>query len=460
MVRFIAVASLVALVALISGTASAAPAPRLYTAGFEPGGTACVVKGTTNTLQLRFTKVSQQGPHMRSATAAVHSAFTVVSAGAATSSTSAWSGVPSSGNNVSLSTGGPGQLKQGDWVQVPITATAPTVLGSYTWPTTADGPGNPPYSIQGSQPTVLVVNAAADCPGGGPTPGCVSSNPLDTDNDGTPDDCDDDDDNDGIPDPNDNCPLVFNPGQANSDGDSKGDACDTEGPPGNTNGVGGTDDCTDTKDNDGDGATDSADSGCGSGPITPQNVTPCVNPTITGGAGDSLIVGTPGNDVILDLLGNNHVEGRGGNDMICTGPGNDVVLTLAGSDFVWDQGGVNLVRTDGGPDRVTTGRGNSRIATGKGKDTVSAGTGRNNIRLAKGRDTAVAEGGNDLIKGGAGKDTIRAGDGKNRVGGGRGNDKLRAGSGRDRLNGGKGRDTCRADGGKNRYRNCERQGRR
>ena len=456
--RFVAIASLVVLTGMVSTAAGAAPAPRLYEAGFQPGGTACVVKGTTNTLQLRLTKVSQQGPHMREATVTVHTAFTAVSAGAATSSTGAWSGTPSSGNNIAVSTGGPGQLKQGDWVQIPITATAPATLGSYTWPTTADGPGNPSYAIQGSQPTVLVVNAAADCPGPGPTPGCVSKNPTDTDKDGIPDDCDNDDDNDGIPDSSDNCPLVFNPGQADADGDGKGDACDTEGPSPNTNGKNGADDCKDAVDNDGDGKTDAADSGCGSAPVTPQGGqgTPCVSPTLVGGAGDSLLIGTPGNDVILDLLGNNHVEGRGGNDLICTGPGDDVVLTLAGSDTVFDQGGINLVRTDGGPDRVTTGRGNSRIATGKGKDVVSAGTGRNNIRLGKGRDTAMAESGNDLMKGGAGKDKLRAGDGKNRVGGGRGNDRLRAGSGRDRLNGGKGRDTCRADGGKNRLRNCER----
>ncbi len=35
-----------------------------------------------------------------------------------------------------------------------------------------------------------------------------------------------DQDGDGIDDPNDNCPLVPNPGQENSDGDSHGDACD------------------------------------------------------------------------------------------------------------------------------------------------------------------------------------------------------------------------------------------
>ncbi|HEX2295985.1 MAG TPA: thrombospondin type 3 repeat-containing protein [Actinomycetota bacterium] len=33
-------------------------------------------------------------------------------------------------------------------------------------------------------------------------------------------------DGDGVPNGKDNCPKVFNPGQANSDGDKKGNACD------------------------------------------------------------------------------------------------------------------------------------------------------------------------------------------------------------------------------------------
>jgi Ca2+-binding RTX toxin-like protein len=473
--RIVVAVALTALVAALSGPALGDPAARLYSAGFQPNATACVVKGTTNTLQLRITKVSQQGPHLRTAEVTVNSAFSGVAAGVPTSSAGPWSAV-ASGHNISLDSGkGSNQLKQGDWVQVPVTVTAPTALGSYAWATTADGPGNPPYAISGSQPTVNVVNAASDCPGGptptptptpSPTPTCIPSG-VDTDGDGTADNCDTDDDDDGVPDTSDNCPLVKNgPGQANipgvgnqtdTDGDGKGDACDTEGPPGNTNGAGGTDDCKDGKDNDGDGKTDAADSGCADGTTGQSGAgTPCLTPTITGGLGDSLIIGTPGNDVILDLLGSNHVEGRGGNDTICTGPGNDVVLTLAGQDVVFDQGGQNLIRTAGGPDTVTTARGNSRIATGKGSDSVTAGTGRNNIRLGKGRDRAVTSSGNDLIKGGAGRDRVAAGDGKNRLGGGRGNDRLRAGSGRDRLNGGKGRDICRADGGKNRVRRCER----
>ena len=51
---------------------------------------------------------------------------------------------------------------------------------------------------------------------------------LDTDGDGDGDACDPDDDNDGIPDGEDNCPLQPNAGQEDSDNDGIGDLCDTD----------------------------------------------------------------------------------------------------------------------------------------------------------------------------------------------------------------------------------------
>jgi len=51
---------------------------------------------------------------------------------------------------------------------------------------------------------------------------------IDTDNDGEGDACDTDDDNDGVPDLDDNCPLTANADQADADDDGIGDVCDDD----------------------------------------------------------------------------------------------------------------------------------------------------------------------------------------------------------------------------------------
>ena len=51
---------------------------------------------------------------------------------------------------------------------------------------------------------------------------------LDTDGDGQGDLCDDDDDNDGVLDTNDNCQFIPNADQADNDGDGEGDLCDDD----------------------------------------------------------------------------------------------------------------------------------------------------------------------------------------------------------------------------------------
>jgi len=65
-----------------------------------------------------------------------------------------------------------------------------------------------------------VVDEIDNCP--------LVSNPdqKDSDGDGIGDVCEDDEDGDGVPDEEDNCPLVSNPDQEDADGDGVGDVCE------------------------------------------------------------------------------------------------------------------------------------------------------------------------------------------------------------------------------------------
>lgn len=127
-------------------------------------------------------------------------------------------------------------------------------------------------------------------PGDGPEPSSVPSEPAPTPG-GSPD-CPSDMDGDGVPDDGDNCPQNSNPDQADSDGNGVGDACEDSDGDGwadadelawgsDPNSAASTpevfwtgESCYDGLDNDGDGATDSADSGCEA---------PCV--VVSGGPG-------------------------------------------------------------------------------------------------------------------------------------------------------------------------------
>jgi len=154
----------------------------------------------------------------------------------------------------------------------------------------ADGDGTP----EGGDDCPGVANAGqADLDGDGLGDACdadedgdglagdADSSPGDTDNDGIPNGQDGDTDGDGITNVQDNCPLAPNGGQGNADGDPAGDACDADadgdGLPNaledevgsdplaadsSPEFLGDADSCADGRDNDGDGSTDGADSGC------------------------------------------------------------------------------------------------------------------------------------------------------------------------------------------------------
>jgi uncharacterized repeat protein (TIGR01451 family) len=115
----------------------------------------------------------------------------------------------------------------------------------------------------------------------------------------------------------------------------------------------------------------------------------CASPTISGTAGDDVLVGTNGPDVITAFAGNDRVFAGGGKDLVCAN---------------------------------------------RGADFVSGGAKGDRIKGGSGRDRLLGKGGNDVLKGKKGRDRLR---------GNFGNDFLNGGAGRDSCKGGAGRDTLR-----------------
>jgi hypothetical protein len=74
----------------------------------------------------------------------------------------------------------------------------------------------------------LAPEGAAGCDGSDNCPLVANNNQIDTDGDGLGDVCDPDDDGDGVADDSDNCPLVANPNQADTNSDHIGDACQND----------------------------------------------------------------------------------------------------------------------------------------------------------------------------------------------------------------------------------------
>lgn len=112
--------------------------------------------------------------------------------------------------------------------------------------------------------------------------------------------------------------------------------------------------------------------------------------TITGTAGDDVLVGTPRGDVICGRGGDDRVRGGGGGDVIDGGPGDDVVRGGAGNDRIFGRGGRD------------------RLTGGAGRDTLFGGAGRDRLAGWGANDTLYARDGTlDLIAGGKGADRAR-----------------------------------------------------
>jgi hypothetical protein len=93
--------------------------------------------------------------------------------------------------------------------------------------------------------------------------------------------------------------------------------------------------------------------------------------------------------------------------------------------------GNDLLTGTAGDDVIASGAGNDKITGLAGKDTVCAGDGKDKVNGGKGKDNLLGQGGPDTLKGGPGKDKLKGGSGRDILKGGPGKDKLAGGAGKD-----------------------------
>jgi uncharacterized repeat protein (TIGR02543 family) len=109
--------------------------------------------------------------------------------------------------------------------------------------------------------------------------------------------------------------------------------------------------------------------------------------TVTGTAGNDVLVGTSGADVICGLGGNDKLKGLGGDDVLLGGAGNDRLSPGSGDD---------TLRGGGGKDRLLGSAGADRLSGGGQVDTCRSGPGHDRLRSCEkgetghGRATASA----------------------------------------------------------------------
>ncbi|QZP29814.1 retention module-containing protein [Pseudomonas sp. DR48] len=152
--------------------------------------------------------------------------------------------------------------------------------------------------------------------------------------------------------------------------------------------------------------------------------------TLTGTAGDDVLVAGAGNNVINagdgnDVLtagsGNNELHGGAGNDLLFSGPGNDLLDGGPGIDT------VSYAHATAGV-TVDLSLATAQNTGGAGTDTL---TGIENLVGSNFNDTLTGDSHNNVINGGLGDDILNGGGGDDILIGGLGNNTLTGGPGAD-----------------------------
>jgi len=156
---------------------------------------------------------------------------------------------------------------------------------------------------------------------------------------------------------------------------------------------------------------------------------------LIGGAGNDVLIGDGGVNVLTGGAGNDLLSGAGGSDTLIGGAGDDLLDGGSGADTASYAGltaGVSVDLTLAG----------AQNTGGAGFDTLVS---IENVTGGNGADVLIGDAGTNVLNGGVGNDSLSGGGGVDYLNGGGGNDVLIGGAARDRLTGGAGADVFRIE---------------
>jgi Ca2+-binding RTX toxin-like protein len=151
------------------------------------------------------------------------------------------------------------------------------------------------------------------------------------------------------------------------------------------------------------------------------------------------LTGTAGDDVLLAGTGDNIINAGDGNDTLSAGPGNNALHGEAGNDVLYSGAGDDLLDGGAGNDTASYTHAGAGVTVNLGlltaQDTLGAGTdtlaGIENLIGSNFNDTLTGDGAGNRINGGLGDDVLNGGGGDDFLIGGLGDNTLTGGSGAD-----------------------------
>ncbi|WP_155401184.1 Ig-like domain-containing protein, partial [Pseudomonas fluorescens] len=151
------------------------------------------------------------------------------------------------------------------------------------------------------------------------------------------------------------------------------------------------------------------------------------------------LTGTAGDDVLVAGTGNNIINAGDGNDVLTAGSGNNELHGGAGNDLLYSGAGNDLLDGGSGIDTASYAHATGAVTVNLGllvaQNTLGAGTdtltGIENLVGSNFNDSLTGDNNNNVINGGLGNDTLNGGGGDDLLIGGMGNNTLTGGAGAD-----------------------------